>query len=157
MATGGTPTAVGCVVPDPWTFSEMPIKPLSGAERHAALSGRKLPITFQLTAARKGYELVTTLLRSVNGIGFIDACASLRGFVIWPDLMPSLSCSLNLSRDGFYPGDRAEKPPARRISFTSHAGPTSHHYWKAGDGSHCPQMRVRRSPRPKPPAAVGAL
>jgi hypothetical protein len=129
-------------VPDPWTFSEDPYPAsyhgLLGLPRYLA----KNYLDFsKLTAARKGYDLVRTLLRSVKGVDFIDGLRIFWGgfrqfgatnavFIVFFEYLSAMA---------FIRAVEQNRPDAA-IIFVNMLAHVQHHYWKSGDGSDCPQI-----------------
>ena len=144
VMNGNRRKADGCkvFVPDPWTFSEdaypASYQGLIGLPRYLA----KNYLDFsKLTAARRGYELVRTLLRSVKGSDFIDGLRIFwRGFrQFGPTNAVFIVLFEYLSAMAFIRAVEQNRPDAA-IIFINMLAHVQHHYWKSGDGSDCPQI-----------------
>jgi hypothetical protein len=144
VMNGNRRNADGCrvFVPDPWTFSEdaypASYQGLIGLPRYLA----KNYLDFsKLTAARKGYDLVRTLLRLVRGSDFVDGLRIFwRGFrQFGPTNAVFIVFFEYLSAMAFIRAVEQYRPDAA-IIFINMLAHVQHHYWKAGDGSDCPQI-----------------
>jgi hypothetical protein len=129
-------------VPDPWTFSEdaypAEYQALIALPRYLA----KNYLDFsKLTAARKGLDLVTTLLHSTRGSDFIDGLRVFwRGFRQFGSTNAVFIVFFEyLSAMAFIRAVERHRPDAA-IVFINMLAHVQHHYWKSGDGSDCPQI-----------------
>jgi hypothetical protein len=129
-------------VPDPWTFSEdvypSRYQGLIGLPRYLA----KNYLDFsKLTAARKGFDLVSTLIRSTKGSDLVDGFRIFRRglaqfgttnvvFIVFFEYLSAMA---------FIRAVEQNRPDAA-ILFINMLAHVQHHYWKAGDGSACPQI-----------------
>src|SRR5882724_10557956 len=144
VMNGNRRKADGCkvFVPDPWTFSEdaypAAYQGLIGLPRYLA---RNYLDFSRLTAARRGYDLVRTLLRSVKGSDFVDGLRIfLRGFrQFGPTNAVFIVFFEYLSAMAFIRAVEQYRPDAA-IIFINMLAHVQHHYWKAGDGTACPQI-----------------
>jgi hypothetical protein len=144
VMNGNRRSADGCkvFVPDPWTFSEdaypASYQGLIGLPRYLA----KNYLDFsKLTAARKGYGLARTLLRSVEGADFVDGLRIFwRGFRQFGATNAVFIVFFEyLSAMAFIRAVEQNRPDAA-IIFINMLAHVQHHYWKSGDGSDCPQI-----------------
>jgi hypothetical protein len=129
-------------VPDPWTFSEdaYPDKYQGLIALPRYLAKNYLDFS-KWTAAHKGYDLVKTLLGSTNGSDFIDGLR-----IFWHGVRQFGMTNAvfivffeYLSAMAFIRAVERERPDAA-IIFINMLAHVQHHYWKAGDGSACPQI-----------------
>jgi hypothetical protein len=129
-------------VPDPWTFSEdaFPHKYQGLIALPRYLAKNYLDFS-KLTAARKGLDLVRTLLRSTKGNDFIDALRMFwRGFrQFGPTNAVFIVFFEYLSAMAFI-CDVEENRPRAALIFINMLAHVQHHYWRTGDGSDCPQI-----------------
>lgn len=144
VMNGNRRNAVRCkvFVPDPWTFSEdaypAAYQGLIALPRYLA----KNYLDFsKLTAARKGFDLVRTLLRSTKASDFIDGLRMFwRGFrQFGPTNAVFIVFFEYLSAMAFIRAVECTRPDAA-IVFINMLAHVQHHYWKSGDGSDCPQI-----------------
>lgn len=129
-------------VPDPWTFSEdaypTEYQGLIALPRYLA----KNYLDFsKIDAARKGIDLVRTLLRLTKGNDFIDSLRVFwRGFAQFgPTNAVFIVFFEYLSAMAFIRTVERYRPDAA-IVFINMLAHVQHHYWKSGDGSDCPQI-----------------
>ena len=129
-------------VPDPWTFSEdvypSRYQGLIALPRYLA----KNYLDFsKLTVARKGFDLVSTLIRSTKGSDLLDGFRIFRRgiaqfgttnvvFIVFFEYLSAMA---------FIRAVEQNRPDAA-IVFINMLAHVQHHYWKAGDGSACPQI-----------------
>jgi hypothetical protein len=129
-------------VPDPWTFSEEAYpdryQGLIALPRYLA----KNYLDFsKLTATKKGINLVRTLIKSTKSSDFIDGLRIFRRgvtqfgttnvvFIVFFEYLSAMAFIRAIER---------ERPDAA-ILFINMLAHVQHHYWKAGDGSACPQI-----------------
>ena len=129
-------------VPDPWTFSEDAYpdhyRGLIALPRYLA----KNYLDFsKLTAARKGFDLVRTLMVSTRGSDFIDGLRIFwRGvrqfgmtnavFIVFFEYLSAMA----------FIGAVEQNRPDAAIVFINMLAHVQHHYWRADDGSACPQI-----------------
>jgi len=129
-------------VPDPWTFSEDAYpdhyRGLIALPRYLA----KNYLDFsKLTAARKGFDLVRTLIVSTRGSDFIDGLRIFwRGvrqfgmtnavFIVFFEYLSAMA----------FIGAVEQNRPDAAIVFINMLAHVQHHYWRADDGSACPQI-----------------
>ena len=144
VMNGNRRSAATCkvFVPDPWTFSEdaypAEYQGLIALPRYLA----KNYLDFsKLTAARKGFDLVGTLLRSTKGGDFIDGLRLFwRGFrQFGPTNAVFIVLFEYLSAMAFIRAVERHRPDAA-IVFINMLAHVQHHYWKSGDGTDCPQI-----------------
>jgi hypothetical protein len=129
-------------VPDPWTFSEDAYpdayQGLIALPRYLAKSYLDFS---KRTAARKGYVLLRTLLRVTNWADFVDGLR-----VFWRGIRQFGATNVvfivffeYLSAMAFIRAVEQDQPDAA-IIFINMLAHVQHHYWKADDGSTCPQI-----------------
>jgi hypothetical protein len=135
-------SACKAFIPDPWTFAEDAWPPkyqgLIALPRYLA----KNYLDFsKLTAARKGVDLVRTLVRSTKGSDFRDGLR-----IFWRGLRqfgPTNAVFIiffeYLSAMAFIRSVEEDRPQAA-IIFINMLAHVQHHYWQTGDGSDCPQI-----------------
>jgi hypothetical protein len=135
-------TACKVFVPDPWTFSEdahpAEYQGLISLPRYIA----KNYLDFsKWTSARKGFDLVRTLVRSTKGSDFIDGLRVFwRGFrQFGPTNAVFIVFFEYLSAMAFIRAVERYRPDAA-IVFINMLAHVQHHYWKSRDGSDCPQI-----------------
>jgi hypothetical protein len=129
-------------IPDPWTFSEdahpESYQGLIALPRYLA----KNYLDFsKLTAARKGFDLVKTLIRSTKGSDLVDGLRIFRRGVARFGTTNAVFIVFfeYLSAMAFIQAVERNRPDAA-IIFINMLAHVQHHYWKAGDGSACPQI-----------------
>jgi hypothetical protein len=129
-------------IPDPWTFSEdaypANLQGLIALPRYLA----KNYLDFsKATTARKGYDLVRTLIRATKGSDFVDGLKIFwRGFrQFGPTNAVFIVFFEYLSAMAFIRTVEDSRPDAA-IVFINMLAHVQHHYWKSGDGSDCPQI-----------------
>jgi hypothetical protein len=129
-------------VPDPWTFSEDAypdrFHALIALPRYLA---RNYLDFSKLTAARKGFDLVRTLINSTRKADFIDGLR-----IFWRGVRRFGTTNVvfivlfeYLSAMAFIRTVEQERPDAA-IIFINMLAHVQHHYWKSGDGASCPQI-----------------
>jgi hypothetical protein len=129
-------------VPDPWTFSEdaYPDKYQGLIALPRYLARNYLDFS-KRAAARKRYDLVRNLVVSTKGSDFIDGLRIFwRGvrqfgmtnavFIVFFEYLSAMAFVRAVERDR----------PDAAIIFINMLAHVQHHYWKAGDGSDCPQI-----------------
>jgi hypothetical protein len=134
-------------IPDPWTFSEgaypSKFQGLIALPRYLA---RNYLDFSKLTALRKGFGLLHTLLRSMKFADFIDGLRILRRgiaqfgttnvvFIVYFEYLSAMA---------FIRAVEQNRPNAA-IIFINMLAHVQHHYWKARDGSACPQIAFAAS------------
>jgi hypothetical protein len=129
-------------IPDPWTFSEnaYPKKYQGLIALPRYLAQNYLDFS-KLTAARKGYDLAKTLVRSTKGSDLVDGLRMFwRGFrQFGPANAVFIVFFEYLSAMAFI-RDLEQNRPDAAIIFINMLAHVQHHYWKSGDGSDCPQI-----------------
>lgn len=129
-------------IPDPWTFAEeaWPAKYQGLIALPRYLAKNYLDFS-KLTAGRKGYDLVRTLIRSTKGSDFVDGLRIFwRGFrQFGPTNAVFIVFFEYLSAMAFI-RDVEENRPEAAIIFINMLAHVQHHYWRTGDGSDCPQI-----------------
>jgi hypothetical protein len=129
-------------IPDPWTFSEgaYPDKFQGLIALPRYLAKNYLDFS-KLTALRKGFALLRTLLGSMRISDFIDGLRILRRgiaqfgttnvvFIVFFEYLSAMA---------FIRAVEQNRPNAA-IIFINMLAHVQHHYWKTQDGSACPQI-----------------
>ena len=129
-------------IPDPWTFAEEAYPSrydgLIALPRYLA----KNYLDFsKITAARKGFDLVRTLIASTKGSDFIDGLRILRRGLsqFGPTNAVFIVFFEYLSAMAFIRAVEQDRPDAA-IIFINMLAHVQHHYWRVRDGSACPQI-----------------
>jgi hypothetical protein len=129
-------------IPDPWTFSESAypenLQGLIALPRYLA----KNYLDFsKLTALRKGYGLLKTLIRSMKFSDFIDGLRIVRRGIVrfGPTNVVFIAFFEYLSTMAFIRAVERNRPDAA-IIFINMLAHVQHHYWKNRDGRACPQI-----------------
>ncbi len=129
-------------IPDPWTFSESAyperFQGLIALPRYLA----KNYLDFsKLTALRKGFSLLMTLLRSMKFSDFAAGLRILRRGIsrFGPTNLVFIAFFEYLSAMAFIRAVERNRPN-EAIIFINMLAHVQHHYWKTRDGSACPQI-----------------
>ena len=129
-------------IPDPWTFSESAyprnFQGLIALPRYLATNYLDFS---KLTALRKGSGLLTTLLGSMKVSDFFDGLRIFRLGIarFGPTNVVFIAFFEYLSAMAFIRAFEQNRPDAA-IIFINMLAHVQHHYWKARDGSACPQI-----------------